>query len=70
MSETVIVYNPQSGSGAHADTVAARAKLSGYAVERTEGAGDAITLAREAAEAGYSTIVAGGGDGTVNGVVT
>lgn len=69
MSETVIVYNPHSGNGNHADTVEARADLCGYALERTEQAGDAITLTREAVEAGHSTIVAGGGDGTVNEVV-
>lgn len=69
MTETVIVYNPQSGSGSHADEVGARADLSGYAVERSERAGEAVALAREAAESGYSTIVAAGGDGTVNEVV-
>jgi YegS/Rv2252/BmrU family lipid kinase len=69
MSETVIIYNPQSRSGAHTDTVRARADLRGYDLERTEQPGEAITLTREAVEAGYSTIVAGGGDGTVNEVV-
>lgn len=69
MSETVIIYNPQSGSGTHADTVGARADLFGYALQRTEHAGEAITLTEAAVEDGYSTVVAGGGDGTVNEVV-
>ena len=69
MAETVIIHNPQSGNGAHADTVRARADLCGYALEQTEREGEAITLTREAVGAGYSTVVAGGGDGTVNEVV-
>lgn len=69
MPDTVIIQNPQSGSGDHADAVRDRAELVGYALERTENAGDALSLSREAAEAGVSTIVAAGGDGTVNEVV-
>jgi YegS/Rv2252/BmrU family lipid kinase len=69
MSGTILIQNPQSGSGDHADAVRDRAELLGYALERTEEAGDAITLAQEAAETGFSTIVAAGGDGTVNEVV-
>ena len=69
MAGTVIIYNPQSGGGSHADKVEDRADLSGYAVERSERAGEAVLLTREAIEAGYETIVAAGGDGTVNEVV-
>ncbi|WP_435098151.1 diacylglycerol/lipid kinase family protein [Halorubrum sp. N11] len=69
MADTVIIYNPQSGGGSHADKVEARADLSGYAIERSEQAGEAVTLTQEAVDAGYSTIVAGGGDGTINEVV-
>lgn len=69
MPETVIIENPKSGSGDHAETVRDRAESLGYALEQTEEAGDAITLAQEAAETGASTIVAAGGDGTVNEVV-
>jgi YegS/Rv2252/BmrU family lipid kinase len=69
MSETVIVLNPNSGSGDHVRSIRDRAELRGDRVKLTEEAGDAITLAQEVAEAGTSTIVAAGGDGTVNEVV-
>lgn len=69
MPETVIVENPASGSGDHTDAVRKRAELLGYGHERTEAAGDAIDLAAAAAEGGASTVVAAGGDGTVNEVV-
>jgi diacylglycerol kinase (ATP) len=69
MGETVIIYNPQSGSGSHDDRVSARSDLCGYAIERSERAGEAVTLTQDAIGAGYSTIVAGGGDGTVREVV-
>ncbi len=41
----------------------------GAVVELTTGPGDAGRLAREAVAAGFRTVVAGGGDGTVNEVV-
>lgn len=69
MPETVIIQNPQSGSGDHADSVRNRAEVLGYGLERTEEAGDAIALAQRAAAAGASTVVAAGGDGTVNEVL-
>jgi YegS/Rv2252/BmrU family lipid kinase len=69
MSETVIVLNPASGSGDHADAVRNRAAVLGYDCETTADADDTISLAREAAAAGASTVVAAGGDGTVHGVV-
>lgn len=67
--DRVIVHNPESGDADHVDAVRDRAALLGYDVRETEEAGDAITLAREAAEAGASRIVASGGDGTVNEVL-
>ncbi len=69
MSNTIIIQNPQSGTGAHSEAVRDRAEILGYTLKLTENAGDAISLTREAAEAGFSTIVAAGGDGTVNEVV-
>lgn len=69
VDRTVVIYNPGSGSGEHGDAVRERIEQLGYDVERTEAAGDAITLAREAADSDRSTIVAAGGDGTVNEVV-
>lgn len=69
MTDTAIIYNPQSGSGAHVDDVRARADLRGDTLKRSERAGEAVALTEEAVEAGYSTVVAGGGDGTVNEVV-
>lgn len=69
MSETVIILNPKSGTGDHADAVTDRAQVLDHRVERTEAKGDGVDLAREAAEAGAEQIVAAGGDGTVNEVV-
>jgi YegS/Rv2252/BmrU family lipid kinase len=65
----LVIHNPRSGSGEHDDAVLKRVELLDYAIEQTAAAGDAITLARDAADSGRSTIVAAGGDGTVNEVV-
>lgn len=69
MSQKIIIHNSGSGSGDHDESVRRRAELLGFTIEQTETAGDAVTLAAEAAEAGFSTVVAAGGDGTVNEVV-
>jgi len=69
MSETVIILNPESGSGDHVEAVCNRADVLGYDYETTDRAGEAVLLARQAARSGASTIVAAGGDGTVNEVV-
>lgn len=69
MSQKIIIHNPGSGSGDHDEAVRRRAQELGYTLEQTETAGDAVTLATEAAEAGFSTVVAAGGDGTVNEVI-
>lgn len=66
--ETVVIVNPLSGDGEHTDAIRSRTELRGYELRKTEGEGDAIELAREAA-AGASTVIAAGGDGTVNEVV-
>jgi len=69
MPETVIITNPESGTGDHVEAVRNRADVLGYEYETTGRAGEAVLLARNAAASGASTIVAAGGDGTVNEVV-
>lgn len=68
-AETVVVLNPISGSASHAEEVRNRAALRGYDVRETRDAGDAVTFASEAADAGASVVAAAGGDGTLNEVV-
>lgn len=68
-SETVVIVNPNSGNGQHANAIRNRAELRGYTMRETEAEGDAITFAREVVEAGASTVVAAGGDGTINEVL-
>jgi diacylglycerol kinase family enzyme len=68
MPAPVIIHNPQSGNGAHGDTVQARVDLC-VRTRTNRDEGEAIALTEQAVEAGYSTIVAGGGDGTVNEIV-
>jgi diacylglycerol kinase (ATP) len=65
----VVVLNPVSGGGEHAEQVRRRATLLGYSVRETEEDGDAVTFAREAAEEGATVVAAAGGDGTLNEVV-
>ncbi len=67
--ETVVIVNPNSGDGQHVEDVRNHANQLGYALRETEGAGDAVEFARDAASAGASTVVAAGGDGTVNEVL-
>jgi YegS/Rv2252/BmrU family lipid kinase len=65
---TVVVLNPESGGGSHG-VVRQRADTLGYRVLETDTDGDAVELATGAAERGVGTLVAAGGDGTVNEVV-
>ena len=67
--ETVVVLNPESGSGTHGAAVRSHAAALGYTLTETGPDIDATTAARAAAERGVSTVVAAGGDGTVNEVV-
>ena len=63
------MVNPVSGSERHCERIHALASEYGYIVRETQNAGDAIEIARWAAEQGVSRIGACGGDGTVNEVV-
>ena len=63
------VLNPVSGTGDHADYTARLLEARGFAVDRTEGPGDALRLGREAGERGVSELAVCGGDGTVNEVL-
>lgn len=67
----VVVLNPTSGRGDHAEDVRSRAAAADreFRVRETEEAGDAVRFAREAAESGAPIVAAAGGDGTVNEVV-
>jgi YegS/Rv2252/BmrU family lipid kinase len=67
--ERVVILNPASGSGDHADRVHELAAERGFAVRETEESGDGVAFAREAAESGAEIVAAAGGDGTVNEVV-
>ena len=67
----LLIINPISGSGKKKGLdlrVAERLQFAGFHVdtEWTKAAGDATTLARQAAEQGFDTVIAAGGDGTVN----
>ena len=66
---TVVIVNPNSGSGRHVKAIREMAESRGYALELTDAAGEAVDIARAAVGDGASTVVAAGGDGTVNEVV-
>ncbi|MBI5342148.1 MAG: diacylglycerol kinase family lipid kinase [Deltaproteobacteria bacterium] len=65
-----VIYNPVAGPKIASKIDRIRASLSGrgipFEILKTSGPGDAILLAREAAHAGADTVVAAGGDGTMN----
>jgi YegS/Rv2252/BmrU family lipid kinase len=70
VNKTAIIFNPAAGSE-QAERWRDRVELiaHGCAVFSTSSPGEAETLARRAVEEGFETIVAAGGDGTVNEVV-
>ncbi|MFC6834997.1 diacylglycerol/lipid kinase family protein [Halomarina ordinaria] len=64
--QRTLVLNPVSGDGSHTDHVRELADAHGFDVRETERSGDAIELARTAAEEGADLVAACGGDGTLN----
>jgi len=68
--KTSVILNPKAGSaGEAAGLEEVLRRRPGTSVHRTETAGDAERLAREALAAGAELVVAAGGDGTLNEVV-
>lgn len=66
-----VILNPAAQSmRASRRLQSVRTLIEGARLAETQGAGDARRLARELAESGWTTIVAAGGDGTVNEVVS
>jgi len=68
-TDRIVIFNPVSGSGGHAEKIHGLADEYGYLVEETEAEGDALSSAREAVRDGASVIAAAGGDGTLNEVL-
>lgn len=68
-----IVLNPTADRGRSrqhkAELVALCQQIDGFELVTTQGPGHAVTLAREAANAGYDLVAAAGGDGTIHEVV-
>lgn len=66
-----VIYNPYAGRGSSARTWARIQELLGSEAEYrpTQEAGHAMKLAQDAAQAGFPTVVAAGGDGTVHEVI-
>lgn len=64
----IVVRNPNSGDGRRTERARAIARERGYEVLDSEGAAHTVELAAEAAKR-TATVLACGGDGTLNGVV-
>lgn len=70
MSKTCIILNPAARSERARQSIAKLQSLASNTVFKlTEGPGDAEAQAERAVEQGYETIIAAGGDGTINEVV-
>ncbi len=68
-ADTLLIVNPKSGRGDHVAPVARRAAEAGYAIEFTRESGHGAGLAEAAVQAEIDTLVAVGGDGTLNEVI-
>jgi diacylglycerol kinase (ATP) len=68
LNRTCIIINP-AARGAKARLASLQKLARGVIIKTTRGPGDAEAQAERAVEQGYETIVAAGGDGTVNEVV-
>src|SRR6478735_6587447 len=72
-AKTLFILNPKSGTQSNVnipDLIAENFPEGTYEIQFTEYAGHATKLAREGAKAGFRTVAAVGGDGTVNEVAT
>ncbi|HET6409162.1 MAG TPA: diacylglycerol kinase family protein [Chthoniobacteraceae bacterium] len=69
MEDILVILNPAARSERARNVWDRIQSLPRAKVRPTEGPGDAQRFAREAAEAGVRTVVAAGGDGTINDVV-
>lgn len=68
MNRTCIIINPEA-RGAKSRLAKLQKIAKGVVIKLTSGPGDAEAQAERAVEQGYTTIVAAGGDGTINEVV-
>ncbi|MBI5746221.1 MAG: hypothetical protein HZA13_04395 [Nitrospirae bacterium] len=71
MDKTLLIANPMAGTGwkgRSLNKVVRRLKeiYPGLELVYTKGSGDATALSRQAVSDGYRTIIAAGGDGTIN----
>jgi diacylglycerol kinase (ATP) len=68
--DTVVIVNPNAGGGTALEELRSHIdELSGFEIRETRKAGDALRLARQAADEGVARVVAAGGDGTLNEVI-
>jgi diacylglycerol kinase (ATP) len=65
----LVIVNPNAGSSAGIETAEQALIGAGFTLHATKARGDAFQAARSAADEGFDTVVAAGGDGTVTEVV-
>ncbi|WP_435359197.1 diacylglycerol/lipid kinase family protein [Haloarchaeobius sp. DFWS5] len=70
MTDRVLVLNPKSGGGKRAAQTRRLAAEHGFVVRESGGPGETRTIAETAAAEGAKMVVAAGGDGTLNEVVS